>query len=213
MVRSFLVFSVLAKNHTHLSIRACVARIPAKNFKEIIGRIHKRIVELEVTQTYKVALLIVLDLMRTLRTVHDLRKFLVVAGILARGIAENRLSVRLIEVHRDLIRLERLIKFHSLHERLVRSYGKYIFIDLLAVSYKLYLHSVLSLCRIDSKKVLALALRLEVHGSQGVSGLDALYVTYTVVILGEFLHLIWLVPVVVRLVVRICTHHQLDIVA
>ena len=212
MVCCLLVFAILAEDHTHLSIRTSVTRIATKYFKEVICRIYERIMELKVTQTHKVAFLVVLYLMRTLRAVHDLRKLLVIAGVLARSVAEHRLSVCLIEVHGNLIRIPRLIKLHCLHERLVRSDSKNIFIYLLAVSYKLHLHSFLGLCSVHSEEILTLALRLEVHGSQSVAGLHALDVADTVVVLGKLLHLVRLVPVVVRLVVRVCTHHQLDIV-
>ena len=209
---SLLILTVLAEDYTHLSVRACIARISAKHFKEVVCRIYEWVMELKVSETHKVAFLVVLNLMRTLRTVHNLRKLLVIAGILARSVAEHRLAISLIEVHCYFIRLECLVELHSLHERLVRSDCKNIFIYLLAVSYKLHLHAFLGLCSVHSEKILTLALWFKVHRSQCVTCLHALDVTDTIIILSEFLHLIWLVPVVVRLVVRVCTHHQLNVV-
>ena len=169
--------------------------------------------ELEVTESHEIAFLVVLYLMRTLRTVHNLRKRLVITCILARSITENRVSVSIIKIHCHLVLLPCLIKFHALHKRLVRGYCKDVFINLFPVSYQFHLHSFLDLGSIYTKEILSLALRLEVHGCKSVAGLHSLDVADTVVVLGELLHLIRLVPVVVRLIVGIGTHHQFDIVS
>ena len=168
--------------------------------------------ELKVSETYKIALLIVLYLVRTTRTVYDLRKRLVITCILARSITEYRLAIRLIKIHCDLVWLICCIKFHSLYERLVRSNCKDILIYLLTTLHKFYLHALLSLSRIHSEEVLTLALRFKVHCSKRVTCLYALDVADTIIILSEFLHFIWLVPVIVWLIVRVCTHHKFDVV-
>ena len=209
---SLLILTVLAEDYTHLSVRACIARISAKHFKEVVCRIYERIMELKVSETYKIALLIVLYLVRTTRTVYNLRKRLVVACILAWGIAQNRLAVSLVKIHCNLIWLICFIQFHSLHKRLVRRDCKNFFINLFTTLHKHYLHAFLYLCSVDSEKILTLALWFKVHCSKCVTCLHALDVTDTIIILSEFLHLIWLVPVIVRLVIRICTHHELNVV-
>ncbi|CDA96836.1 unknown [Bacteroides sp. CAG:709] len=96
--RSLVILTSLSVPDAHSRIGAGIARISTENLIEIVGRVDERIVELEVPEAHKIALLGVFNLLREFRALDNRRKRLL--RILDyRLVGKHLLSIRCREHH------------------------------------------------------------------------------------------------------------------
>ena len=168
--------------------------------------------ELEVTQAYEVALFGVLYIFRFLRTFNYLRKRSV-RVVPNRGEVQDFLPGSIREDDGEVGFRVFLVYADGRPVWLVRGYVEYVLLgEFLPAAEERETQVMTRLGGVHREESPARLLQRHIRCREAVAGLHSLHITDSIPVLAELLRLIRGAPVVVRLVVRVCSGHKFDVV-